>query len=344
VESVVGVSVFWKGRSVLVTGGTGLLGSWLVKHLTESGANVACLVREGSAQRKLASDLSSNSNFCEVTFVVGDITDGALIARTLADRRTEVVFHLAAQAIVGVANRDPISTFRTNIEGTWNLLDACRRSSNISAVVVASSDKAYGEQPNLPYTEDMPLLGANPYDVSKACADRLAHSYAASFDLPVAITRCGNFYGGADLNWNRIVPGTIRSIFREERPIIRSDGKFIRDYIYIEDATAAYMTLAERLAADSSLRGQAFNFSYERKISALDIVKLILLKMNSELIPEVLNQASNEIRNQFLSAERAHKRLQWKPQFTLESGMDRTIAWYRNHFEAPIAIAQAARG
>jgi CDP-glucose 4,6-dehydratase len=301
-------------------------------------------VREGSPQREFASARSSKKELGKVTFVVGDITDGALVERTLAGHKIESVFHLAAQAIVGVANRDPISTFKTNIEGTWSLLDACRRSSSISSIVVASSDKAYGEQPNLPYTEDMPLLGANPYDVSKACADQIAQSYAASFNLPVAITRCGNFFGGGDLNWNRVIPGTIRSIIRSERPIIRSDGHYIRDYIYIEDAAAAYMMLAERLAANPSLCGQAFNFSYEQKVSVLDIVNLILRKMNSNLRPEVLNQASNEIRNQFLSAERARTQLQWNPQFTLESGLDRTLDWYRNYLEPPSAIAQAARG
>jgi CDP-glucose 4,6-dehydratase len=338
------MSAFWKCRSVFVTGGTGLLGSWLVKQLTEAGADVVCLVRQGSPRRTIASDLSSTKDLGKVIFVVGDITDGALIERSLSEHSVGAVFHLAAQAIVGVANRDPISTFKTNVEGTWSLLDACRRSSNVSSIVVASSDKAYGEQPNLPYTEDMPLLGANPYDVSKACADRITHSYAASFNLPVAITRCGNFYGGGDLNWNRVVPGTIRSIIRGERPIIRSDGYFVRDYIYIEDAAAAYMMLAERLASDPSLCGQAFNFSYEQKVSVLDIVNLILKKMNSNLRPEVLNQASKEIRNQFLSAERARTQLLWKPQFTLESGLDRTLRWYRNYLEAPTAIAQAARG
>jgi CDP-glucose 4,6-dehydratase len=338
------MSDFWKGRAVFVTGGTGLLGSWLVKKLIEAGANVSCLVRERSPQRTLEIDQHSTSVPGKLSLVRGDITDGNLIEGALAQHDIEVVFHLAAQAIVGVANRDPMSTFKTNIEGTWNLLDACRRSSKITSVVVASSDKAYGEQPQLPYTEDMPLLGANPYDVSKACADHIAQSYAASFKLPVAITRCGNFYGGGDLNWNRIVPGTIRSIARGERPIIRSDGRFVRDYIYIEDAAAAYMMLAERLVSDPLLRGRAFNFSYEQEVSVLDIVGLILRKMNSDLRPEILNQASNEIRNQFLSAERARTQLFWKPQFTLESGMDRTLAWYRNHLEAPAAAAQAARG
>jgi CDP-glucose 4,6-dehydratase len=207
--------------------------------------------------------------------------------------------------------------------------------------VVASSDKAYGDQQHLPYTEAMPLLGRHPYDVSKACGDMIAQAYAASYKLPVAVTRCGNFYGGGDLNWNRVVPGTIRSVIRGERPIIRSDGNFVRDYIYIEDAAAASMLLAERLAWDTALYGQAFNFSYEIQLSVLDMVELILRKMGSSLRPEVLNQASNEIRHQFLSAERARTVLNWRPQFTLESGLDRTLTWYREFLAAPAAMTQA---
>jgi len=251
---------------------------------------------------------------------------------------------VAAQAIVGIANRDPASTFSTNIEGTWNLLEACRRSPKVSSIVVASSDKAYGDQEHLPYTEAMPLLGRHPYEVSKSCGDMITQTYAASYNLPAAITRCGNFYGGGDLNWNRVVPGTIRSVIRGERPIIRSDGNFVRDYIYVEDAAAAYILLAERLASDAAIRGQAFNFSYEVQVSVLDMVELILRKMKSSLRPEVLNQASNEIRHQFLSAERARSVLNWHPEFTLETGLERTLAWYREFLGAPAAMAHAGRG
>lgn len=339
-ESVVGMNSFWRDRPVFVTGATGLLGSWLVSQLLDTGSNLVCLVRDWVPQ----SEPVHNRRIEQVTTVRGEITDRDLLARVLGEYEVEVVFHVAAQAIVGIANRDPASTFSTNIEGTWNLLEACRRSPKVSSIVVASSDKAYGDQEHLPYTETMPLLGRHPYDVSKACGDLITQTYAASYNLPVAVTRCGNFYGGGDLNWNRVVPGTIRSVIRGERPIIRSDGDFVRDYIYIEDAAAAYMMLAERLAANAALRGQAFNFSYEIQVSVLEMVELILRKMKSSLRPEVLNQASNEIRHQFLSAERARTVLNWRPQFTLESGLDRTLAWYREFLGAPAAMADAGQG
>jgi CDP-glucose 4,6-dehydratase len=331
---------FWRDRSVLVTGGTGLLGSWLVKQLTDAGANVVCLVRDWVPQ----SELVRSGHIEKVNTVRGDIIDRDLIERTLGEYEVEVVFHLAAQTIVGIANRNPLSTFSANIEGTWNLLEACRRSPKVASIVVASSDKAYGDQEHLPYDESMPLQGRHPYDVSKSCADLIAQTYAVSYNLPVAITRCGNFYGGGDLNWNRVVPGTIRSIIRGERPVIRSDGKFVRDYFYIEDGASAYMLLAERLASDPTLRGQAFNFSNESQVSVLEMVDLILGTMKSSLRPEVLNQASNEIRHQYLSAERARTLLNWKPSFDLHSGLDRTLAWYRDFLCAPAALAHVSKG
>ena len=296
-----GQGSFWQDRPVFVTGGTGLLGSWLVKRLLEAGADVVCLVRDWVPQ----SELVRSGRIEQVNIVRGDVCDRDLIERALGEYEVEVVFHLAAQTIVGIANRNPVSTFATNIEGTWNLLEACRRSPKVTSIVVASSDKAYGDQEQLPYDETRRCKGRHPYDVSKSCADLIAQTYAATYDLPVAITRCGNFYGGGDLNWNRIVPGTIRSVLRGERPVIRSDGKFVRDYFYVEDGAAAYMLLAERLASDASLRGQAFNFSNESQVTVLELVDLILKKMNLRLQPEMLNQASNEIRHQFLSAERA---------------------------------------
>ena len=329
---------FWRDRSVFVTGGTGLLGSWLVSGLMEAGANVVCLVRDWVPQ----SELVRTRRIEQVRTVRGDVCDLALLERALGEYEVEVVFHVAAQAIVGIANRNPISTFDTNIGGTWNVLEACRRSPKVSSIVIASSDKAYGDQEHLPYNEGMPLLGRHPYDVSKSCADMIAQTYAATYNLPVAITRCGNFYGGGDLNWNRVVPGTIRSILRGERPVIRSDGQFVRDYFYIQDGAAAYMLLAERLASNLALRGQAFNFSNESQISVLELVNLILRKTKSSLQPEVLNQASNEIRHQYLSAEHARTILNWKPQFTLDEGLDRTIAWYREFLGAPVAMTQAA--
>ena len=339
-ESVDGMNSFWRDRSVFVTGGTGLLGSWLVKRLIEDGANVVCLVRDWVPQ----SELLRTRRIDQVTTVRGDIVDRELVERTLGEYEVEVVFHLAAQTIVGIANRNPVSTFSTNIEGTWNVLEACRRSPKVSSIVVASSDKAYGDQEHLPYDETMPLQGRHPYDVSKSCADLIAQTYAARYNLPVAITRCGNFYGGGDLNWNRVVPGTIRSVIRGDRPVVRSDGTFVRDYFYIEDGAAAYMLLAERLASNAALHGQAFNFSNESQVSVLELVDELLRKMKSSLRPEVLNQASNEIRHQFLSAERARTVLNWRPQFTLESGLDRTIAWYREFLGAPAAMAHRSAG
>ena len=316
---------YWKDRSVLVTGATGLLGSWLTKDLLAAGANVTTLVRDWvPASEFVRLSLTDRANV-----VRGDLSSPELLERILGEYEVETVFHLAAQTIVGIANRNPLSTFESNVRGTWNILEACRRSSSVKSIVVASSDKAYGSHESLPYDEDMALQGRHPYDVSKSCADLIAQSYAESFGLPVAITRCGNFYGGGDLNWNRVVPGTIRSILRGTRPVIRSDGKFIRDYFYIEDGSAAYMLLAERLAADPKLRGRAYNFSNENQVTVLEIVQKIVEKMSSDLQPEVQNQAFNEIRHQYLSAERARKELQWKPKFTLDEGLERTIAWYR---------------
>jgi len=316
---------FWQDRPVLVTGASGLVGGWLTRRLIEAGADVVCLVRDWVPRQELM-----RSNLIEkVTVVRGDLRDRDLLERALGEYEIDTVMHLAAQAIVCVANRNPISTFESNIQGTWNVLEACRRSPAVRSIVVASSDKAYGDQEILPYDEDTPLRGQHPYDVSKSCADLIAHSYATTYDLPVAVTRCGNFFGGGDLNWNRIVPGTIRAVLRGERPVIRSDGHFVRDYFYVEDGAAAYMLLAEQLSSRPELRGQAFNFSYESQVTVLCLVKEILRAMQSPLEPQVLNQASHEIRRQYLSAERARTVLGWQPIFTLAEGLARTIPWYR---------------
>jgi CDP-glucose 4,6-dehydratase len=317
---------FWQDRAVLVTGATGLVGAWLTRRLREAGGHVVCLVRDWVPQCELV-----RSGLIEqVTVVRGDIRDRECLERAIGEYETDTVIHLAAQTIVGIANRNPISTFESNIQGTWNMLEACRRSPVVRSVVIASSDKAYGHQDHLPYGEDTPLEGRHPYDVSKSCADLIAQSYATSFGLPVAVTRCGNFYGGGDLNWNRIVPGTIRSVARGERPVIRSDGEYIRDYFYVEDGAAAYMLLAEQLHHRPEVRGKAFNFSNESEVTVLQLVNRILHAMDSKLEPLVLNQASNEIRRQYLSAARAREMFAWAPLFNLDSGIGRTIAWYRD--------------
>jgi CDP-glucose 4,6-dehydratase len=317
---------FWLDRPTLVTGATGLVGGWTVKRLVEAQADVVCLVRDWVPQ----SEAARAGLLEKVKVVRGDVRDQNLLERVLGEYEIATVLHLAAQTIVTIANRNPVSTFESNVAGTWALLEAARRSATVKQVVLASSDKAYGEAAQLPYREDMPLLARHPYDVSKACGDLVAQSYAATYGLPVVITRCGNFFGGGDLNWNRVVPGTIRSILRDERPVVRSDGRFVRDYFYVEDGAAVYMLLAERLAGDASLAGQAFNFSNEVPVAVLDIVQRIGRLMGSTLEPDVRNQATNEIREQYLSAEKARKLFGWRPQFDLDAGLERTIGWYRD--------------
>jgi CDP-glucose 4,6-dehydratase len=323
VEGVVTGS-FWRDRPTFVTGGTGLVGAWLVRRLVDAGADVVCLVRDWVPQSELVRD----DLIAKVRVVRGDVRDQPLLERVLAEYEVDTVFHLAAQTIVTIANRSPISTFETNIAGTWALLEASRRNPTVKQIVLASSDKAYGDHEVLPYAEDAPLQGRHPYDVSKSCADLIATAYATTYGLPVAITRCGNFYGGGDLNWNRIVPGTIRSVLRGDRPVIRSDGTFVRDYFYVEDGAAAYMTLAEWLADHPEGKGEAFNFSNEEQITVTELVRRILELMESEAEPEVRNEASNEIRAQFLSAEKARTMLGWAPLFSLDEGLRRSIAWY----------------
>jgi CDP-glucose 4,6-dehydratase len=317
---------FWRDRPTLVTGGTGLLGGWLVRLLLDAGADLVCLVRDWVPQSLLIQDRLID----KVKVVRGEVEDQELLERVLGEYEVDTVFHLAAQTIVGIANRNPVSTFKTNVGGTWSLLEACRRSPTVKQIVLASSDKAYGDNESLPYDEETALNGQHPYDVSKSCADLIARSYAVTFGLPVATTRCGNFYGGGDLNWNRIVPGTIRSVLRDQQPVIRSDGNYVRDYFYVEDGAAAYVLLAEKLAKTPELGGQAFNFSNEIQVTVSELVEKILELMGSNLKPKVLNQTSNEIRHQYLSAAKAREILNWNPLFTLDEGLDRTIGWYKN--------------
>lgn len=315
---------FWRDRPTLVTGATGLVGGWLVKSLVAAGADVVCLVRDWVPDCELV----RSGHLDRVKVVRGDVTDQAMLERALGEFEVDTVIHLAAQTIVGIANRNPVSTFEANIAGTWCLLEACRRSPRVKQVVIASSDKAYGDQDVLPYDETTPLQGTHPYDVSKSCADLISYTYAESYDLPVTITRCGNFYGGGDLNWNRIVPGTVRSILRGQAPVIRSDGSFVRDYFYVEDGAAAYMLLAEAMAQNPALRGEAFNFSNEIQVTVLELTQRILSVMGSDLKPDVRNEASNEIKHQYLSAAKARRMLDWEPLFTLDGALEKTIAWY----------------
>ena len=313
---------------MFVTGATGLVGGWLVRSLLEAEADVVCLVRDWIPQ----SELNRSQMVDKVKVVRGDVRDQRLLERALGEYEIDTVIHLAAQTIVPIANRNPVSTFDTNVAGTWALLEASRRTPTVRQIVIASSDKAYGEQATLPYDETMPLQGVHPYDVSKSAADLIAQSFASTFGLPVIVTRCGNFFGGGDLNWSRIVPGTIRSILRNNRPVIRSDGEYVRDYFYVEDGASAYMFAAEGLASNRELAGEAFNFSTEQPITVIDLARLILKLMSSSLEPDVRNEAANEIRRQYLSAHKAHTVLGWTPQFTLEHGLRRTIEWYRDLF------------
>lgn len=317
---------FWRGRRVFVTGATGIVGSWLVKDLLALGSYVVALVRDADPQSEFLRSGDSRR-----TFVVnGQLEDFATLERAINEHEVETVFHLAAQPIVGAAQRSPLPTFEANIRGSYNLLEACRVHSDlVKQVVIASSDKAYGTQPHLPYTEDMPLQGQYPYEVSKSCTDLIAQSYYLSYGLPVAIARCGNIYGGGDLNWSRIVPGTIRSFLQGERPVVRSDGQYVRDYIYVKDVTQAYLRVAEHLD-NPEIHGQAFNFSPERALTVLEIVEAIQQLMACQhLTPDVRNMAQGEILSQYLSAEKAIRVLGWQPRCTLTQGLSETIGWYR---------------
>lgn len=320
-------TTFWQKRRVFVTGATGLVGSWLVKRLVSEQAHVVVLIRDADPQ----SELYRSGDVNRVTVVNGRLEDFDTLARVINEQEVDTVFHLAAQPLVGVAHRYPRHTFETNIRGTYNLLEACHiHRQMVERVVIASSDKAYGTHTTLPYTEEMALQGKHPYEVSKSCADLLAQSYAYTYDLPLAIARCGNIYGGGDLNWSRIVPGTIRSLLQGERPVIRSDGQYVRDYIYVKDVVGAYIRLAEKLST-IAIQGQAFNFSPERPLTVLELVERIQKRMQYEHVTlDIQNNAVGEIRSQYLCADKAHEILNWQPQFTLDDSLDETIRWYRD--------------
>jgi len=320
---------FWQDRPTFVTGATGLVGGWLVRRLIDAGADVVCLVRDWVPQ----SELARTSSIEQVKIVRGDVRDQSTLERALGEYEINTVIHLAAQTIVTIANRNPVSAWETNVQGTWTLLEACRRTPTVQQIVMASSDKAYGESDQLPYDEETPLRGRHPYDASKSCSNIICQTYAATYGVPVVVTRCGNFYGGGDLNWNRIVPGTIRSVLRGQRPVIRSDGEYVRDYFYVEDGAAAYMLLAEELHRNRQIAGQAFNFSNETQATVKDIAQKILALMSSDLELDIRNEVTNEIRHQYLSAARARRELGWRPLFTLDEGLVKTIDWYRKFFE-----------
>jgi len=319
----------WRGRTVFVTGAGGFVGSWLANALVERGSEVTVILRD----EPMLSNFRLLGLASRVNVVRGSITDYRLVERILNEYEVDTCFHLAAQAVVGIANRSPLATFESNIKGTWCVLEACRVSKMIQRVIVASSDKAYGSQPFLPYTEEMPLLGANPYDASKVCTDVLARSYQQTFDMPLAIARCANIYGGGDLNFSRLVPGTIRSALWGERPIIRSDGTPVRDYLYVDDAVRAYVSLGEKLSRPE-VRGQSFNFGSGRPISVQQLVQQILhLSPNPHLKPDVRGTGTpnGEIERQYLSSQRAKTGLGWSAEVPLEAGLRRTVSWYQEH-------------
>ncbi|GAX62923.1 nucleoside-diphosphate-sugar epimerase [Candidatus Scalindua japonica] len=321
---------FWKDRTALITGATGMVGSWLVKDLLTAGARVIALVRDSDYQ----TEFFRSGDYHKTTIVNGRIEDYDTVERAINEHEVNTVFHLAAMTIVGTALRSPLACMEANIRGTYNVLEACRVYGNlIRQVVIASSDKAYGDQPHLPYNEDMPLIGRHPYDVSKSCTDLISQAYVNTYDLPLAIARCGNIFGGGDLNWSRIVPGTIRALLARESPVIRSNGKFIRDYVYVKDISRAYMRLAECIQ-DPQVRGNAFNFSLERPMNVLEIVDLIQKLMHqTDIELDIRDKVSCEIKSQFLDSTRARETLQWTPQFSLEAGMRETIEWYESYLQ-----------
>lgn len=320
------VSGLWAGRRVLVTGATGMIGSWLVKDLLARAAHVVTLVFDADPQ----SELYRSGDIARVAVVNGALEDFRTLERAISQHEVDTVVHVGAQTLVGVGHRSPLATLETNVRGTYNLLEACRLHGDlVRRIVVASSDKAYGEQRDLPYTEAMSLAGTHPYEVSKSCADLIARAYHVTYGLPVAIARCGNVYGGGDLNWSRIVPGTIRSLLRGERPVIRSDGGYVRDYFYVKDAARAYLRLAEALD-DPRARGEAFNFGTESPTTVLELVGALQKLMDcTHLQPDVRASAQGEIRTQYLSAAKARGTLGWVPEFDLDAGLRETIAWYR---------------
>ena len=326
-EKVVGN--YWDNRSVLITGATGLVGSWLVKELLKRNARVSALVLDSEP----ASELFRSGDSELIEIVNGNLSCYDDVSRAVSQSSAQTIFHLGAQTIVGTGLLDPINTFKANIEGTWNLLESSRRmKSGISSIVVASSDKAYGTAKTLPYKEENSLHGQGPYDVSKSCTDLISQTYGVTYDLPVTIARCGNIYGGGDLNWSRIVPGTLRDISRGRKTEIRSDGTFIRDYIHVLDIVDAYIHLAES-TEKQDINGEAFNFSNNRPLSVLEIHKAIYEASSTEYLePIVRNSAKSEIQDQHLDSSKAQRLLNWKSKVSLQEGLKQTAEWYSNFF------------
>lgn len=319
---------FWDGRKVFVTGATGLLGSWVVRRLVGFGANVVALLRKGGPEPPAARD----GYLRRVATVDGAVEDAQLLVRVMSDFEVDTVLHLAAQSIVGAAKLDPVSTFRANIEGTWNVLEAARRT-KARQTIVASSDKVYGDTNDVPYFENYPVQGRYPYDCSKSCADLLAGTYLHTYKMPVSIGRCANLFGGGDLNFTRLIPGVIRATLEGRRFVVRSDGSLVRGYLYVKDAADAFLQLAE-CVADGAPQG-AYNFSLELNHTVLEIVDRVLdITGQSQLRPVILNQASDEIREQYMSCAKARELLNWAPEYSLEAGLYETVDWYRANFPA----------
>ncbi len=314
----------WSGRTVLITGAAGLLAGWVERELLEAGASVLGLDNAWDGPRATTPPGG-------IDRIDGDVRDTALLGGLLSGRGIDTVIHLAAQTLVGPAIENPVDTFSNNIEGSWSVLEACRLASGVRRIVVASSDKAYGDASGQPYREEMPLRAHHPYDMSKAVTDMLAQTYAATYALPVAITRCGNLYGGGDLNWSRIIPGTIRSVLIGEAPVIRSDGTFVRDYLYVRDAAAGVVALADAVGERPELGGTAFNFAAGFRMPVIDIVKRILTLMELDLEPVIMSLPLQEIPEQRVSAARARRELGWRPRTSVDSGLLETIAWYREY-------------
>jgi CDP-glucose 4,6-dehydratase len=319
---------FWKGKSVLVTGATGLVGSWLINELLKKDARITALILDSDP----SSQLMRSGDIEKISVVNGNLNNYQDVTRAMFTNECSTVIHLGAQTIVGTALLDPLSTFESNIKGSWNVLEAARQSKGlVKAVVVASSDKAYGESDNLPYTEEQALHGDGPYDVSKSCTDLLAQSYGNTYDLPITVARCGNIYGGGDLNWSRIVPGTIRDLVAGRQPVLRSDGTFVRDYVHVDDVVSGYLQLAE-VSQSKDLNGEAYNFSRDEPLSVMELYKQICQSTLGEYVePKVLNKAKSEIKDQHLNSAKAKESLGWASNVSLESGLVRTVDWYKQY-------------